>query len=89
MTASGRLTHATDPNSHIVTVAYDSAERSSTITRPDNSVETFFPDQERGWTNSGTSGSPAAATLLAEARSTYTDPNGNVTDLHPTGGVRA
>jgi RHS repeat-associated protein len=81
--ASGRLTHATDANSHIVTVAYDSAERASTVTRPDNSVETFVSDQERGWTNSGTSGSPAAATLLAEARSTYTDPNGNVTDLRP------
>ena len=44
--------------------------------------ETFFPNQEQGWTNSGTSGSPAAATLLARPPA-YTDPNGNVTDLRP------
>ena len=80
---SHRLTGVTDPRSKTVTVAYDSAERASTITRPDSTVEAFTAYQERGWTNSGTSGSPAAATLLAEARSTYTDPLGNVTDLRP------
>jgi len=81
--AAGRMTSSTDPNSKIVTVAYDAANRASTVTRPDGSHESFVADQERGWTDSGTSGSPAAATLLAEARSTYTDPNGNVTDLRP------
>jgi YD repeat-containing protein len=80
---SGRMTQVTDPNSKTVTVSYDSAERVSPVTRPDSSVETFTPYQERGWTNSGTSGSPAAPTLLAEARSTYTDPLSNVTDLRP------
>ncbi|MFI5460085.1 MAG: hypothetical protein ACHRXM_32095, partial [Isosphaerales bacterium] len=80
---AGRLTQSTDGNSKTVSVAYDSSERASTITRPDSTTETFVADQERGWTNSGTSGSPAAATLLAEARSTYTDPDGNVTDLRP------
>src|SRR5208283_4356594 len=80
---SGRLTQVTDPNSKTVTVAYDSAERASTITRPDSSVEKFVPNQEAGWTNSGTSGSPAAAALLAAAASTYTDPNGNVTNQLP------
>src|SRR5262249_53058620 len=80
---SGRLTQGTDPNSKTVTDAYDTSERPSTITRPDSTTETFAADQARGWTNSGTSGSPAAATLLAEARATDTDPNGNVTDLRP------
>ncbi len=80
---SGRLTQVTDPNSKTVTIAYDAAERASTITRSDNTTQTLFPNQEQGWTNSGTSGSPAAATLLATATSTYTDPNGNVTNKLP------
>ncbi len=49
----------------MVSIAYDSAERVGTITRPDASTEEFSPYQEQGWTNSGTSGSPAPATLLA------------------------
>ena len=80
---SGRLTHVTDPNSRIATVAYDAAERASTITRPDGSAEKFVADQEAGWTNSGTALSPAAATLLAQAASSYTDPLGNVTQSYP------
>ena len=80
---AGRLTAVTDPNSHTVSVAYDSAERVGTITRPDASAQTFLSYQERGWTNSGTSGSPAPATLLAEAAATYTDPLGNLTQLRP------
>ena len=66
-----------------MTIAYDSAEWASTITRPDSTTQTFFPNQEQGWTNSGTSGSPAAAALLATASSVYTDPNGNVTNQLP------
>ncbi|MFI5459013.1 MAG: hypothetical protein ACHRXM_26590 [Isosphaerales bacterium] len=81
--SGGRLTHITDPRSNTVTVAYDGAERASTVTRPDLTTEEFTPDQESGWTNTGTSGSPAAATLLAQATSTYTDPNGNTTSLRP------
>lgn len=80
---SGRLTQATDPDSHTVTVAYDSASRASTITRPDGAIQAFSADQEQGWTNSGTSGSPATATLLAVAAGTYTDPLGNVTEIQP------
>jgi hypothetical protein len=49
------------------------------VTRADSTTETFSAAQEQGWTNSGTSGSPAAATLLAEVGSTYTDPLGDVT----------
>ena len=77
------MTQVTDPNSKTTTIAYDSAERASTITRPDGSIQTFFPNQEQGWTNTGTSGSPAAATLLARRASIYTDPNGNVTNQFP------
>ena len=39
--------------------------------------------QEQGWTNSGTSGSPASATLLAASATTYTDPNGNSFQIQP------
>ena len=80
---SHRLTQTTDPNSKTVSVAYDSAERVATITRPDNTTETYTAYQERGWTNSGTSGSPAAATLLAEARASQTDANSHTTDQRP------
>jgi RHS repeat-associated protein len=80
---SGRLTQLTDPNAKVVTVAYDSGERVGTITRPDSTTETFTAYQERGYNTTGTSGSPAAATLLAEARSSHTDPNGHTTDLRP------
>jgi RHS repeat-associated protein len=78
---SGRMTKETDPNSHTVTVVYDSANRVGTITRPDSTNETFVAYQERGWTNSGTVGSPANPALLAEARGSQTDPNSNTTDL--------
>ncbi len=80
---SGRLTQVTDPNSKTVTVAYDSAQRASTITRPDSSTEEFFPGQEAGFTNSGTSGGGTAAVLLATSASTYTDPNSNTTSVLP------
>jgi len=81
--SSGQLTQITDPRSNLVTISYDSAERVGTITLPDATSEEFTNDQESGWTNSGTSGSPAAATLLAQATSTYTSPNGNTTTLRP------
>ena len=64
----------TDANSHTVSVAYDSAGRVGTITRPDSTTEKFTNDQESGWTNSGTSVSPAPATLLAQAGSTLHQP---------------
>ena len=83
--SGGRLTQVTDPNSKTVSVTYDSAERVSTITRPDSSVEKFVADQEEGWvaSGSGTSGSPASATLLAEAAASYTDPLGNLSQTRP------
>ena len=82
---SSQLTQVTDPNSKVVTVAYDSANRVGTISNPDATSETFVAAQERGFvpSGSGTSGSPAAATLLAESTSTMIDPLSNETDLYP------
>jgi RHS repeat-associated protein len=81
--SGGQLTQITDARSHTSTIAYDSAGRVGTISRPDSTSETFTNHQESGWTNSGTSGSPAAATLLAQAGGTYTSPNGNLTTIQP------
>ena len=80
---SGRMTQVKDQRANVTTVAYDSAERVGTITLPDGATQLFSSYQEQGWTNSGTSGSPAAATLLAEAATTYTDPNGNTFQTRP------
>jgi YD repeat-containing protein len=60
---SGRMTQVDNQRSYLTTIAYDSAERVGTITLPDSSTQLFSSYQEQGWTNSGTSGSPAAATL--------------------------
>ncbi len=81
--SGGQLTQITDPRSSTVTVNYDSALRVSSINRPDSTTEDFTNDQEAGWTNSGTSGSPAPSTLLAVAGSTYTSPNSNTTTIQP------
>jgi YD repeat-containing protein len=78
---SGRLTQVTDPRAKVVSVAYDSANRVGTITRPDATTQTFTAYQERGYNTSGTSGSPAPAILLAEARASSTDPRAYTTDL--------
>ncbi len=85
---SGRMTSVTEPSSageptKITTITYDSAERVGTITRPDSTTEEFSAGQEQGWTDSGTSGSPAPSTLLAQVGSTYTDPLDNVTTNRP------
>ena len=82
--SGGQMTSVTEPSSageptKTTTIVYDSAERVSTITRPDGSNEHFLADQEQGWTNSGTSSNPAPAVLLATAATVYTDPLGNVT----------
>ena len=69
--------------SNLVTISYDSEGRVGTITQSDLTTEEFSADQEQGWTNSGTSGSPAPATLLAAAGSTFTDANSNVTTIRP------
>ncbi len=66
--SGGQLTQITDPRSHTVTDRYDSASRVATISRPDSTHETFTNFQESGWTNSGTSGSPAAPTLAGPGR---------------------
>ena len=73
------MTSVTEPSSageptKITTITYDSAERVGTITQADSTTEEFSPAQEQGWTNSGTTGSPAPSVLLAEVGSTYTDP---------------
>jgi YD repeat-containing protein len=85
---SGRLTSVTEPSSageptKITTITYDSAERVGTITQPDSTTEKFSPAQVQGWTNSGTTGSPAPSVLLAEVGSTFTDALGNVTTDSP------
>ena len=73
-----------DPLTNVVSITYDSAERVGTITRPDLTTEEFSPYQEQGWTNSGTSGSPASATAAGRRRPRrYTDPNLNQTALRP------
>ena len=86
--SSGRMTSVTEPSStgeptKIVTVTYDSAERVGTISRPDSTTEEFSAAQEQGWTNTGTSSSPASPTLLAQVGSTYTDPLSNTTTYRP------
>ncbi len=67
----------------MVSVVYDSAGRVGTITSPDLATEEFGAFQEQGWTNSGTSGSPAPATLFAAAVGSYTNPNGNTSTIRP------
>ncbi len=81
--SGGLLTKITDPRSNAVTISYDSAARVGTVTSPDLATEEFSSFQEQGWTNSGTSSSPAPATLQAAAVATYTDPNGNSTTVRP------
>jgi YD repeat-containing protein len=80
---SGRMTGVTDPRSKTVTIQYDSANRVGTITRPDSSSETFQGYQVRGYDTTGTSGSPAPATLWAEAAAAHTDPRGNTSQFRP------
>ena len=82
--SGGQLTQITDQRSNITTVAYDAAARVATISQPDSTTEKFTNDQESGWTNSGTSGSPASATLLAQSGSIFTSPNGNPTTIQPS-----
>ena len=77
------MTSVEDQRSNVTTIAYDSADRVATITGPDSSTQLISSYQEQGWTNSGTSGSPAPATLMAAAATTYTDPNGNVFQMRP------
>jgi RHS repeat-associated protein len=86
--SGGRMTSVTEPSStgeptKTTTIVYDSAERVGTITRPDSTNEKFVADQEQGWTNSGTSLSPAPSVLLAEAATVYTNPLSNVTNYRP------
>jgi YD repeat-containing protein len=86
--SSGQMTSVTEPSSageptKIVTIMYDASERVSTITRPDSTTEAFSAAQEQGWTNGGTSTSPAAPTLQAQVGTVYTDPLGNTTTYRP------
>ena len=81
--SGGQMTQISDPLSHTATINFDSGGRVSSINRPDSTTEDFTNDQEAGWTNSGTSGSPAPSTLLAVAGSTYTSPNSNTTTIQP------
>ena len=83
-----RASSVTEPSSagepsKIVTITYDAAERVGTISQPDSTTEEFSPAQTQGWTNSGTSGSPAPATLLAAAGSTLHRPQRQRTTIRP------
>ena len=78
--SANRLTGVVDPRSKTVTVTLDAAGRASSVARPDGASESFAPYQKQGYDTSGTSGSPAVATLLAESKATYTDPNSGTTD---------
>jgi RHS repeat-associated protein len=85
---SGQLTSVTEPSSageptKITDITYDAADRVGTITQPDGTTEEFSAAQTQGWTNSGTSGSPAPSVLLGEVGSTFKDPLGNVTTDEP------
>ena len=84
-TGSGQVTRITDADGNAVAVTYDSAGRVGTITNPDATSESFTAAQEQGFVpaGSGTPGSPATPTLLAQAGASYTDPLGNVTNLYP------
>ena len=82
------MTSVTEPSStgeptKTTTIAYDSAERVGTITRPDSTTETFLADQEQGFRPSSSSGSPGASVLLAEAATVYTNPLLNATYYRP------
>ena len=84
--ASKRLTAVRDPNTHTTTVAYDAAERASTITRPDSTDRDLRSLPGARMDELGHVGKPRRATLLAEARASYTDPNTHTTDIRPDWG---
>ena len=74
----------TDPNSHTTTVAYDSAERVRTITRPDSTTETFSSYQEAGMDEQRHLGQPGGGDAAGRGRQPPTPTrNGNVTQLRP------
>ncbi|MDR3635134.1 MAG: malectin domain-containing carbohydrate-binding protein [Isosphaeraceae bacterium] len=79
--STGEMTSIVDPRSKAVTIAYDSADRVGTIARPDGTSQEFSSYEEQGWypSGTGTTTTPASATLLAQAAATYTDPRGNAT----------
>jgi YD repeat-containing protein len=77
------MTSVEDQRTNVTTVVYDSTERVGTIARADGTNQLFSSDQEAGWTNSGTSTSPAPGTLLAAAATSYTDPRGNLEKMRP------
>ena len=86
--SGGRMTKVTEPSSvgeptKTTTIVYDSAERVSTIARPDSTSENFLADQEQGWTNSGTASNPAPSVLLSEASTVYTNALSNTTYYRP------
>ena len=72
-----------DPNSNNFGVTYDAAGRVSGVTNPDSTTESFSNVQESGLpaAGTGTSSSPAAPTLLAEAGASMTDQVGDVSSI--------
>jgi len=76
---SSDLTTLENPRSYTTTIAYNYADRVTTVTRADASTDQLSALQMQGLvpSGSGTSGSPATPVLVAQAQATYTDPRGN------------
>jgi YD repeat-containing protein len=82
-TTADQLTTLSDPRSsgttYTTSFSYNSAGQVSGVTQPDGSTESFTAQQSFGLaaSGSGTSSSPAPATLAASAVSSYVDGNGH------------
>jgi len=76
---SNDLTTLENPRSYTTTIAYNYADRVTTVTRADASTDLLSALQMQGLvpSGSGTSGSPATPVLVAQAQATYTDPRSN------------
>jgi len=76
---SNDLTTLENPRSYTTTIAYNYADRVTTVTRADASTDQLSALQMQGLvpSGSGTSGSPATPVLVAQAQATYTDPRSN------------
>jgi len=76
---SNDLTTLENPRSNTTTIAYNYADRVTTVTRADASTDQLSALQIQGLvpSGSGTSGSPATPVLVAQAQATYTDPRSN------------
>jgi RHS repeat-associated protein len=77
--SSNDLTTITTPRSYTTTMVYNFAGRATSVTRADNTTESFGPVELKGLVQAGqgTQSNPATPTLLPEAWGGYTDPRNN------------